>query len=186
MKALFISACVREESRTLILCREYMEKHWNGGDVSVREVDLNAEKPKPFDREKLRQRDSDIDARNFTDCRYDFAKDFAAADSILIGAPYWDYSFPALLKAYFEHVCVNGITFGYVEGVLTGFCHAKELIYITTAGGYIGDTSSLEVYLGEMCRMFGIPELRFYKAEGLDIVGNDAKKILENAAKAFL
>ena len=28
MKTLFINACVRGESRTLQLCREYMKRHW--------------------------------------------------------------------------------------------------------------------------------------------------------------
>ena len=34
MKGLFVNACVREKSRTLELCREYVKKHWDGEEIS--------------------------------------------------------------------------------------------------------------------------------------------------------
>ena len=37
------------------------------------------------------------------------------ADEIVIGAPYWDLSFPAALKVYIEHVSVCDIAFHYTE-----------------------------------------------------------------------
>lgn len=132
MKTLFINACVREESRTLQLCREYMKRHWE--KETVTEVSLKDSLLTPVNEEMLRQRDADISVGDFSSSRYDWAKDFADADEILIGAPFWDCSFPSMLKVYLEHVCVNGITFGYgSDGVPMALCKAKKLIYITTA-----------------------------------------------------
>ena len=37
------------------------------------------------------------------------------ADEIVIGAPYWDLSFPAALKTYLEHCCVCDVTFHYTQ-----------------------------------------------------------------------
>lgn len=98
-----------------------------------------------------------------------------------ISAPFWDLSFPSVFRVYLEHISVNGITFGYPNGVPTGYCKAKELVYITTAGGYLPENSSLEQYLKELCIMFGIDKLTFIKAEGLDIIENNSDQILEEA-----
>lgn len=180
MKTLFINACVREESRTLQLCREYMKRHWE--KETVKEVPLKDSLLTPVNEAMLLQRDADISVGDFSSSRYDWAKDFAEADEILIGAPYWDCSFPSMLKVYLEHVCVNGITFGYgSDGAPMALCKAKKLIYITTAGGYLASPNSLELYLKELCAMFGIGEMEMHKAEGLDIWGNDVDAILKEA-----
>ena len=104
MKTLFINACVRGESRTLQLCKEYMKRHWE--KATVKEVSLKDSSLAPVNEEMLRQRDADISAGDFSSSRYDWARDFADADEILIGAPFWDCSFPAVLKVYLEHICV--------------------------------------------------------------------------------
>ena len=40
---------------------------------------------------------------------FDLAKQFAEADEVIIAAPFWDLSFPAALKQYFEQINVLGI-----------------------------------------------------------------------------
>ena len=72
-------------------------------------------------------------------------------DVIVIGAPFWDLSFPAALKLYFENVTVSGITFEYSEkGRPVGKCNAKKLYYITTSGGYIGNNNFGVDYVKEI------------------------------------
>lgn len=183
MKTLFVNACVREESRTLALCRTYLARLAEQEPILLQEIELNESNLQPLTRTTLAQRVEDL--RNGALDAYQYARDFAAADRIVIGTPYWDFSCPALLKTYLEHVCVNGITFGYPSGVPTGLCSAQELIYITTAGGYLAEQNSLELYLKELCALFGIPQLKFYKAEGLDIYGNDVEAILKQTASQF-
>ena len=54
-----------------------------------------------------------------------YARQFAEADQIVIAAPFWDLSFPAILKAYMEQITVSGITFEYINGRPCGRCKKK-------------------------------------------------------------
>ena len=46
---------------------------------------------------------------------YLYAKDFAEADVIVVAAPYWDLSFPSILKVFFEHINVLKLVFDYSD-----------------------------------------------------------------------
>ena len=186
MNALFVNACVRDGSRTKRLCDAYMRKYWLGRGVDAQELEICKEPLVPLDEEGLFRRDNDIASGALSGEDYRLARGFAKADEILIGAPYWDCSFPAVLKIYLERICVNGIAFRYGEdGRPVKLCAAKRLVYITTAGGYLPAENSLELYLRELCGLFCIPELRFIKAEGLDIRGNDPDELLREAIEGI-
>ncbi len=182
MTTLFVNACLRgEQSRTLKLCREYLE-----GINDVQEVDLAKLRPQPFYAEEVQHR-VDLQSQGlFDDPIFDLSKQFAAADEIVIGAPYWDMSFPAALKAYMEHVSVCDITFHYTEqSECVGKCKAKRLTYITTGGGNVTGANLGYEYFCGIARMFGIPETRFVAAEDLDIVGIDIEAQLDVARAAI-
>ena len=71
-----------------------------------------AEIPFPaVDEDFLRRRDQLIASGDFQDPLFALARQFAQAEIIVIAAPYWDLSFPAVLKQYLEHINVLGITF---------------------------------------------------------------------------
>lgn len=182
MNALFINACIRENSRTRSLCEAYMGARWTDQDIEMKERKLIEEPLTPLDREGLIRREKDTAAGDFSAPEYRYAMEFAGADEILIGAPYWDCSFPALLKIYLERICVNGITFCYGEdGHPVKLCKGRKLIVITTAGGYLPKSGSLELYWKELCALLGIPKFYFYRTEGLDIQGNDPQVILQRS-----
>lgn len=186
MNALFVNACIREDSRTKVLCEAYIRTYWTNQDIDIKELELYKESLIPLDREQLLRREGDIVAGNLLAAEYKYAREFAEADEILIGAPYWDCSFPAVLKIYLEQICVNGITFRYgADGCPVKICAGKRLAYITTAGGYLCENSSLELYWKELCGLFGIPEMLFFKAEGLDIQGNDSEEIMQRAIEGM-
>ena len=126
-------------------------------------------------------------AKDFTHELFAPARQFREADEVVIAAPYWDLSFPAMLKAYIEQLCVNGLTFSYSEeGIPVGHCLAKRLTYVTTAGGYLGAYNMGFDYVAAVCKLyFGIEESRCISAEGLDIWGNDAEAILASAIAAL-
>lgn len=175
---LYINCCVREESRTHRLAREVLRRL--GGEVT--ELKLYEEKLMPLDRERLERRTALIERGEYGDGMFDYAKQFAAADTVVIAAPYWDLSFPAPLKTYIENIYVTGIVSEYGEdGMPRGLCRAESLIYVTTAGGPYDPTYSYGYLksLGE--NFFGIPRVSLVKAEMLDIVGNDAEAILRQA-----
>lgn len=183
MKVLFVNCCVREESRTLFLCRKYLEMKYSTAEIS--EIILEKEGLMPFNNEMLTARDKDTALCDFSSAKYKYAREFATADVIIIAAPYWDCSFPSMLKVYFEHICVNGITFCYDKGVPKKLCNANELTYITTAGGYLPDNSSVEGYIRELCQLLCIDEVKFHCAQGLDVYGNSPQKILLETVKGF-
>ena len=125
---LYINCCVREESRTERLAKAVLRKL--AGEFT--ELNLYEENLKPLDRDTLNKRTALIEQGDYSDPMFDYAKQFASADTIIIAAPYWDLSFPAILKTYIENINVNGITFSYSEkGYPVSLCKAKKLIYIS-------------------------------------------------------
>lgn len=176
---LFINSCVRPESRTNRLTRHLLSKL--SGNVT--ELTLAKEQLKPLDNEALCTRNRFCDAGDFSDPMFKYAKEFRDADEIVIAAPYWDLMFPSSLRTYFELVTVCGLTFSYSEdGAPVGLCAAKSCHYVTTAGGEIGEYDFGFRYVEALCRSFyGIQNIRQYKAEKLDICGENAEEILRRA-----
>jgi len=62
------------------------------------------------------------------------AKAIAEAERIVIAAPFWDMSFPAVLKAFFEQTSLFNITFTDNGSTCVGLCKAPKVLYITTRG----------------------------------------------------
>ena len=60
-----------------------------------------------------------------------------------------------------------------------GLCKAKELYYVTTAGGPYDPTYSYGYIESLAKNFFGIPETHLVKVEMLDIEGYDAEEILK-------
>ena len=135
----------------------------------------------------LAKRDGLIEAENFDDPLFAMARQFAAADTIVIAAPHWDLSFPAALKQYFEQINVLGITFVYTaEGVPKGLCRARRLYYVTTAGGsYVPEEYGFGYVRALAQGFYGIPEVERIQATGLDIVGADVEGIMGDAMRGI-
>ena len=180
---LYINCCVREESRTERLAKAVLRKL--AGEFT--ELNLYEENLKPLDRDTLNKRTALIEQGDYSDPMFDHAKQFASADTIVIAAPYWDLSFPSTLKIYIENIYVTGIVSAYDEsGMPVGLCKAKELYYITTAGGPYDPTYSYG-YIESLAKsFFGIPTTHLVKAEMLDIVGNKAEEILNREINRIL
>ena len=180
---LYINCCVREESRTERLAQAVLQKL--GGDFT--ELNLYNENLKPLDGEMLNKRTALIEQGDYSDPMFDYAKQFASADTIVIAAPYWDLSFPASLKTYIENIYVTGIVSAYNEsGLPVGLCKATELYYVTTAGGPYDSTYSYGYIESLAKNFFGIPETHLVKAEMLDIIGNNAEEILNQEVSRIL
>lgn len=116
--------------------------------------------------------------------RFVYAHQFAQADRILIAAPFWDLSIPALLKVYVENICVDGITFRSTADGLQGLCRADRMTFLTTRGGFYTG-SPLEMgsrYMEAMACFFGIPQYDCVAADGMDVLqGADRDHALETA-----
>lgn len=182
---LFIKCCPRPEgsSRTLALADEFIKTYGIFHEISVYTEDLYAQVLSPYGIEEIEKRDDLISSRSYGDPMFDKARMFAAADTIVCAAPYWDLSFPARLKSYVEELCVNGLTFHYTEHGSEGLSVFRKFIYITTSGGYPGAKDYGTQYMHAIANFLGNGEFYAITAEGLDIIGNDVDEIM---AKAFV
>lgn len=175
---LYINSCVRKESRTDRLAKRLLQ---NLGDYT--EINLCEENLLPLDKQSLARRDELISKGSFDDDMFRLARQFASADIIVIGAPLWDLSFPALLKIYLENIYVTGIVSRYGEdGKPVGLCKANKIYYVTTAGGPYVSTFSYDLICG-LAKTFGINSTELIYAENLDIFGNDPEKILREVVE---
>ena len=175
---LFVNYCPREHSRTRYLAGRLLEKF-----DSYEELELYGTPLSPLDRDSLEYRTRLIGQGEYSDGMFALAKQFAAADVIVIAAPYWDLSFPSLLKIYLENIYVTGIVSRYGEdGRPVGLCRAKKLYYVTTAGGPLDERFGYAYIRALAQDAFGIRSTALIKAEMLDVVGADPDAILEKAA----
>ena len=183
-KLLFIDACVnRGISRTEQLAQALLKEMNQNGEYEIETLNLEDEDLKLFTGKESALRESLARAGNFEGPLFTYAKQFAAADRIVVAAPYWDFSFPARMKCYLEQICVTGLTFTFSsKGIPGGLCHADSLHYVTTSGGSIGELNLGYEYLEKLCKVYyGINETVCYTAEGLDIEGNSVEEIMKEA-----
>lgn len=181
---LFVNCCVRKESRTKSLAEEVIRRI---GDEDVKELNLYEEGIRSLDAVTLAKRDRLSAAGDFSDSMFDYAKQFMAADTIVIAAPFWDYSFPSVLKTYIENVFCVGLISVYDQfGVPHGKCRADKLYYVSTAGGQFLPEYGYEWIRAVVTRSFGIRETGLIYAEMLDIEGNDADAIMRKAIDSIV
>ncbi len=186
-RILFVNCCisVHEKSRTKRLADAFLETLLeHRPEAEVEEINLMQLGLKPLDPDMIRRRNTLSDALVKGAEEFQQAEQFASADLIVIAAPYWEMSFPSLLRIYIEHISALNVTFGYSgEGRQVGLCRAERMVYLTTAGGVVGDRDYGGDYLKGMCEVYGIPEFSSIAAECLDIQGMDAELQLEEAVR---
>ena len=180
---LFINACVRKESRTERLAKKLLSKL----NSPVEERRLHEISFPVVNDDFLNMRDRLISEQDFSNPVFDLARKFSEAETIVIAAPYWDLSFPAALKQYFEQINVVGITFRYTEdGIPVGMCRADSLYYVTTAGGsYVPEEFGFGYVKSLAQNFYGISKVRKIEAVGLDLYGADVEAIMQSSEAAI-
>ena len=95
---------------------------------------------------------------------------FLAADVVVIGAPFYNFSIPSTLKAWIDRVAVSGRTFRYTEAGPEGLAGGKRVIVVSGRGGLYGDASPAdfqEAYLRQVFGFLGVTDLEIVRAEGV-------------------
>ena len=176
---LYVNACVRKESRTKRLADKLLSKLGE----PYEELCLEKIAFPIVNEEYLNKRDQLISAGDFQSPAFDLARQFSEAKTIVIAAPYWDLSFPSMLKQYLEQINVVGITFKYSEeGVPVALCKANRLFYVTTAGGLFVPEDYGFGYVKALAQNFyGIQDVRKIEAVGFDIYGANVNSIMKDA-----
>lgn len=186
MKILVIDCCIRGEKsgtrRLLEGCLEDIAVNagvTSGENVEIERLNLMDEDLQPFTAEMVDRRIELVKASRFDDSMFRYARQFASADEIIIAAPYWDWSFPALLKIYLENVSVSEITFTYRGPEPTGLCKAKRIRYLSTCGGFTGGNHEGVNYIRRIGGAFGINQVLEYTVEGLDMNPAERERVLQ-------
>ncbi|MBQ4536976.1 MAG: NAD(P)H-dependent oxidoreductase [Lachnospiraceae bacterium] len=165
-KLLYIDACIRdEESRTKRIATPIVEALKEKYDVKT--LVLN-ELPLEIVKKELCQKrlggEVDRDVLSWAEMVRD-------ADRIVIAAPFWDMSFPAALKVFFELCSLFDVTFKSDDKTCYGNCKAEKMLYITTRGMDIPTGDVLEQatpYLKALSRLWGIGPLEVVAAQNMD------------------
>jgi FMN-dependent NADH-azoreductase len=100
--------------------------------------------------------------------------EFFDADTIVIGAPMYNFTLPTQLKAWIDRIVIAGKTFQYGANGPEGLAKGKRVIVALTRGGFYDEGSPaaalehLETYLRGVFNFIGI-EPEFVAADGLAI-----------------
>lgn len=111
-----------------------------------------------------------------------------AADTLVIGAPMYNFGIPSALKAWFDHVLRAGVTFRYTEAGPEGLVAGKRAIVVITRGGQYAEddaANNQEPHLRTLLGFIGIADVSFVRAEKLAF-GDEEKEKAISAARAEL
>ena len=116
-------------------------------------------------------------------------EEFMTADTVLIGAPMYNFGIPSQLKAWVDLICVAGTSFKYDANGPQGLCGGKKVVVISTRGGLYGPGSPFEPfdhqekYLKDLFTFLGITDVTVITAEGV-AYGPEKAEAAVAAAKA--
>ncbi len=90
------------------------------------------------------------------------------ADTLVLAAPIYNFSVPAVLKQWIDYVCRAGITFKYGEQGPVGLSKIKRAFIITASGGVpVGSPMDFASgYLEQICNFIGVQEVIHIDASG--------------------
>lgn len=107
--------------------------------------------------------------------------EFLAADTVVIGAPMYNFTVPSQLKAWIDRILVAGKTFKYTDKGAEGLAGGKRVIVVVSRGGLYGAGSAaaaaehVESYLKTVFGFIGVSDVEFIIAEGLQL-GPDSRQ----------
>lgn len=114
---------------------------------------------------------------------------FLAADVVVMGAPFYNFTIPTQLKAWLDRLAQPGRTFRYTAEGPEGLAKGKTVIVASTRGGIYSTSAAAEAiehqesYLKVMLGFFGITDVRFVRAEGLALGPDAVTTAFSSAAK---
>jgi len=116
--------------------------------------------------------------------------ELTAADTLVIGAPMYNFGIASTLKTWFDYVLRAGVTFKYSESGPMGLLEGKRAIVIETRGGLYSEgpaqvLDSQEPHLRNLLSFIGITSVKFFRAEKLAF-GPEARAKAINVASGQL
>ena len=106
---------------------------------------------------------------------------FLAADMIVLGAPFYNFTISTQLKAWFDRIAQAGRTFTYTAAGPQGLATGKKVYVLSARGGIYSSSAAgqalehQESYLKVIFGFMGVTDITFIHAEGL-AMGEEAKR----------
>jgi FMN-dependent NADH-azoreductase len=196
MKLLHIDSSILSGNSTSRLLSAEIVTAWRAAhpDTSVDYLDLAVDTPSHFSADALgiktgvQAQPTEAQLRENT-LSEKLVSQFLAADVIVIGTPFYNFSIPTQLKAWIDRLAQVGRTFKYTEKGPVGLAGGKTVIVASTRGGAYSTSEGgqamehQESYLKVIFGFFGITDVRFVRAEGL-AMGDEARTKALAAARA--
>jgi FMN-dependent NADH-azoreductase len=106
----------------------------------------------------------------------DAIADLMDADTIVIGAPLYNFSIHSTLKAWIDHIVRAGITFKYNENGPEGLLKDKKVYVALSSGGIYSEgpmrsVDFVEPYLKHILSFIGLKDITVFRVEGSGIPG---------------
>lgn len=180
-----VDACMRDgDSRTKKILQPLvaeLEKRYE-----IETVRLDADDYRAVGRKVLAERG----AGHVPEHIVEQAKRVAAADRLVIAAPFWDMSFPAIVKVWVENMSLFNITFRDAGTHFEGLCRCQKVLYITTRGMNVATDSALDgatPYFRALSALWGLGEVITLAAANMDYYSPDEAeaKIRSTVAKGL-
>lgn len=96
------------------------------------------------------------------------------ADTIVIGAPMYNFGVPAVLKSWIDHLARAGVAFTYTADGPVGLIKGKK-VYLAIGSGSVyseGDYKAIdfiEPYLRTSLGFFGLTDVTAFRIEGVSV-----------------
>ncbi|NEW05341.1 FMN-dependent NADH-azoreductase [Paenibacillus sp. SYP-B3998] len=113
---------------------------------------------------------------------------FVAADKYVFVSPTWNYSYPPVMKAYIDSICVAGKTFKYIpDKGRVGLLSNKKAVHIQASGSVLSPGSAFADFemghrhLDGIMEFLGVPSFEGIFVEGMAAAPDQAPAIKEKA-----
>ena len=118
-------------------------------------------------------------------------EEFLAADVVVIGVAFYNFTITSQLKAWIDRIAVPGKTFRYTEKGPEGLCGGKRVILAIARGGFYGPNSPAaaaehaETYLRALFGFSGVTDIEVIVADGLNM-GPEHREAALTAARRHI
>ena len=116
------------------------------------------------------------------------ARQFLESDTVVIGAPMYNFSIPSTLKAWIDRIAMAGVTFRYGPNGPEGLAGGRTVYLVSARGGrYEGAMAAWdhqEAYLRTLFGFLGVTDLHVVRADGL-AMDADRETVLQDALAEF-
>ena len=180
-KMIVIDSCMRAESRTKLILDAAVAELSKRYEVEI--IDVNSLGLPPLDKVTY------VDQRengNVPSLAIELARKVATCDRLVVAAPFWDMSFPAILKSFFENISLFDITFTDNGTTCVGLCKCEKVLFITTRGMDIRTGDPLDQgspYLTALSFLWGLGEVITVAATNMDYLSPEDLALRIEAAK---